>query len=82
MIEISTEIWQTSVLEGYVLVVYLISLSANYVENAAMKMEAARSFETLVTYHTTTRRHNLKMEASRSLETLVSYDTTTLCQNL
>jgi hypothetical protein len=36
-------------------------------------METARSFEMLIYYRKTTRRHNLKMEAARFSETLVTY---------
>jgi hypothetical protein len=39
-------------------------------------MEAARSSETSVSYHNTTRRRNLKMEAVWTSETLVSYNNT------
>jgi len=46
------------------------------------KMEAARSSETLVSYHITTLFHNLKMEAAWSSETLVSYHVIIRCYNL
>jgi hypothetical protein len=44
-------------------------------------MEAARSFETLVSYYIITGCHNLKMEAERSSKMLVSYIITG-CHNL
>jgi len=47
-----------------------------------LKMEAARSSETSVPYHITTRRHNLNMEAARFSEKSVSYHTTTRRRNL
>jgi len=47
-----------------------------------LKMETARPFETLVSYHITARHHNLKMEAARSSDTLVSYHITARHHNL
>jgi hypothetical protein len=46
-----------------------------------LKMEAARSSETLVSYYITARCH-LKMEAVRSSEALVPYHNTTRRHNL
>jgi hypothetical protein len=42
-------------------------------------MEAARSFETLVSYSTTWRHKAVKMETARYSETSVSYHITTRC---
>jgi hypothetical protein len=46
-----------------------------------VRMEAARSSETLVSYRNTTWRHNLKKESARSSEALAFYHNTTWRQN-